>query len=99
MRRSFVLMGCALALALVAQPARAGKHKDEKLGYSINVPKKWAPMPMSSSGDSWVVAKFISPRQYEWSDAKTNSWDWHKPYLDVVIIPHSVAEKGGRQRQ
>ena len=38
---------CAVLLAASAQTARADTHKDEDLGYSVNVPRKWERMPVA----------------------------------------------------
>jgi hypothetical protein len=89
----------ALAFALVAaspRDARAESYKDEKLGFSLNAPSKWNRMPISTD-ERWLVAEWQCQQKFEWSDAKTNSWTYHQPKLDVVIIPYSAAEQKGAE--
>ena len=88
-------LGFAL-LAVAGREARADSYKDEKLGFSFNAPGKWKQMPIATD-EHWVVAEFQCPRQFETSDAKTNSWTYHQPKLDVVIIPNSAAEQKGAE--
>lgn len=77
---------CAVLLAASAQTVRADTHKDEDLGYSVNVPRKWERMPVAVGTDN-LIARFQCNREYEHSDPKTNFWTTHTPRLDVVIIP------------
>lgn len=93
-------LACVAAGGLVASPreAHADAYKDEKLGWSINSPSKWKQMPISTD-ERWLVAEWQHPREFEDSDAKTNSWTRHQPKLDVVVIPNAAAEqKGGEIR-
>ncbi len=82
---------------LLATPstARAEKHKDERLGFSLTYPKKWKKMPVSPDA-RWLVAEFQSPRPYESVNPKTGGWGgYHTPKIQVVIIPKSAAESRG----
>lgn len=84
-----------LALAAGAAVAEAQEFKDPKLGYSIQPPRKWTKRPVAVS-ERFIVAKWESEREYEDRDPK--SWDGqsHKPTLEVVVIPLSLAsQKGG----
>lgn len=89
-----VVAAAAAALAVPASPARAEEHKDERLGYSVQFPKKWNKRPVASD-ERWVVAKFESDREFEASDPKGNFWLRHRPYLDVVVIPLSLEDRKG----
>jgi len=87
--------GALVAAAAVpfAPQARAETFKDEKLGYSFTYPSRWAVVPVDSGGH--LAAKFQSNREYEYNDAKTNFWVWHKPYIEVVVIPFAAKENKG----
>ena len=92
----------ALALAalgfavLAAAPAaaRADPYKDEKKGFSLTVPKKWKTLPVSPD-EHWVAASFQSDREFTVDDAKTSSFERHKPQIDVVVMPKVDLEKKG----
>jgi hypothetical protein len=89
----------AVALALVAtapRDARAENYKDAKLGFSLTTPSKWNRMPISTD-ERWLVAEWQCQQKFEWSDAKTNSWTYHQPKLDVVIIPYTAADQKGAE--
>ena len=73
--------------------ARADAWKDEKLGYSFQVPAKWDSVPVDPGG--FLAAQFRSNREYDCSDAKTNTWATHRPYIEVVVIPFAAREDGG----
>lgn len=92
-RSAVILAAGALALALPFAPARADAFRDEKLGYSFSAPAKWLQVPVEGSGS--LVARFNSKQEYEWSDAKTNSWTRHCPWLQVHVIPFSVKDSHG----
>lgn len=84
----------AVAVCAAPTPARAEEHKDERLGYSVTYPRKWAKRPVSVD-ERWVVAKFECDREFEDSDPKTNFWSRHRPWMDVVIIPTALADRKG----
>lgn len=94
--RTRLFMAAAVLALVGAAPreARADSYKDAKLGYSLTTPSKWNRMPISTD-EKWLVAEWQCQQKYEWSDAKTNSWTYHQPKLDVVIIPNSAAEQKG----
>lgn len=81
---------------IVAAPRRAdaGQYKDDKLGFQLTPPGKWKQLPLAPD-EKWVAASFSCDREYEVSDPKTNSFDRHRPQLDVVILPKSEMEKKG----
>jgi hypothetical protein len=87
----------ALGVGVIAaspRVARAEPYKDEKLGFSINAPTKWKRMPLAPD-EKWVAASFQCERDWEVTDPKTNSYDRHRPQLDVVILPTSETTKKG----
>ena len=97
--RAFALVVIGLSVIVaVPRAARADTYKDEKLGFSLNAPSKWKQMPLSTD-ERWMVAEWQSSREFEDSDAKTNSWTRHKPKLDVIIIPNSAAKQKGAELQ
>ncbi len=81
---------------IVAVPRRAdaGPYKDDKLGFQLTPPGKWKQLPLAPD-EKWVAASFSCDREFEVSDPKTNSFDRHRPQLDVVILPKSETEKKG----
>ncbi len=96
LRGTTLLAWAALSTAVLgtgAPAARADTFKDEKLGYSLNVPARWITAPMDPGG--WLVARFNSNREYEWNDARNNDWTYHKPYIEVVVIPYAVKDSKG----
>jgi hypothetical protein len=96
--RAAVVAVAVLTAVFVPSAAKAESHVDENLGYSVVYPSKWN--PQATSGDSpWLAARFHCNREYEWSDAKTNMWTRHRPWMEVVVIPFDkeagTAAKGG----
>ncbi|HKB15196.1 MAG TPA: hypothetical protein VKF62_03980, partial [Planctomycetota bacterium] len=88
--------GLAVALAaLVAAipPAQSagGIHKDEELGFQIQVPKDWKAVPLAA-GERWMVAKYVSNREYE---TKKEWGPVHTPEMRVVLFPAEVAKDRG----
>lgn len=80
-----------VVVVATAATAYADRYENEDLGFSLNTPKKWKEMPVAHDS-GFLVARFHCDREYEWSDPKTNDWTYHRPYIDVVVIPHSVRE-------
>lgn len=92
-RCAAVAAAAAVLLAAPAQ-ARAEEHKDEKLGYSVVLPKKWVKRPIATN-QRWVVAKFESEREFEDQDKNTGFWSRHRPWMDVVVIPLNLKKNTG----
>ena len=74
-----------IVFAIGAGGARAGVHKDDKLGYRIVVPRGWKQMPVKTS-ERWMVAKFLSSKKYAVKDA--SGWTGtFKPDMRVIVLP------------
>ena len=79
----------AFAVLMVASHTGfADTHKDEKLGFSIDPPKRWRVIPLSDA-ERWIAAKFQSERDF--APRKTLG-AYHRPELMVVVLP---LESGG----
>jgi len=93
-RRALAAMLLLAGLLAAPASARAEEFKDERLGYSINFPRKWERRVVATN-ERWIVAKFECDREYEDSDPKNNFWTLHRPWLDVVIIPLALGDQKG----
>ncbi len=87
--------GFALALAALAAaipPAQSGGlHKDEELGFQIQVPKDWKAVPLAA-GERWMVAKYLSNREYQ----TKKEWGYlHTPEMRVILFPAEVVKDRG----
>ncbi len=83
----FISLALAVALSFCATtaPGFANSHEDKRLGFKIYTPKKWASIPISSD-EGWIVAKYLSPKPYFFTD-KSLGWTYeHKPELAVVAF-------------
>jgi hypothetical protein len=80
-----LLLATALSFCAVAAPSLAGSHEDKRLGYKIYTPKKWTSIPISSD-ESWVVAKFLSPRFNYYTDKNLGYTFEHKPQMEVIAF-------------
>ncbi|MCI0586641.1 MAG: DUF4367 domain-containing protein [Planctomycetes bacterium] len=85
------------ALALAALPAAippaqsGGLHKDEELGFQIQVPKDWKAVPLAA-GERWMVAKYLSNREYQ----TKKEWGYlHTPEMRVILFPAEVVKDRG----
>ncbi len=80
-----LLLATALSFCAVTAPGVANTHEDKRLGYKVYVPKKWTSIPISSD-EGWIVAKYLSPKSYSWTD-KDLGWTYnHKPEMAVVAF-------------
>ena len=59
--------------------AGADVHRDEDLGWTMQVPRGWKRIPLPSE-ERWVVAKYLCDRKYPTKDG----WD-HVPELKVIF--------------
>jgi hypothetical protein len=74
----------ALALAavgLLASPARADLHKDEELGWTLQIPRGWNRIPLPPE-ETWVVAKYLCDRTYPTKDGGEQT-----PEIKVIYFP------------
>jgi hypothetical protein len=79
------LLGSA-ALFAGAPGLRADAFRDEKLGWSFTYPVRWNVIPVDA-GD-WLVARFESNREYEYYDRGSRDGGYHKPSIEVLVIPY-----------
>ena len=83
MRRAAVLLGLGLVL-LGSTPVGAETHKDEKLGYSINVPQGWNAIPIAGQ-EKYIVARWQSDKEYLDGREGVSM----RPEIEVVLFdPH-----------
>ena len=62
------------------------EHRDERLGISIKVPKKWTKIPQATE-ELWVSAVFLADKEQRYSD-KQYGFTWtHRPEMRVVAFP------------
>ncbi len=90
------VLAAVAAAALLGAPtaARADVYKDEKLGFTLNTPKKWKQLPVAGD-EKWIVASFQSDRTFRDDDLKKNTFAEHAPKIDIVIIPNSATKEQG----
>jgi hypothetical protein len=80
-----------LAAALAAPPF--GNHKDDRLGFTMQTPNKWAAIPMAAD-ERWMVAKYLSDKTYFWTDKKGGWTQEHQPDMEVIaFVDAAVKEK------
>lgn len=85
MKFTSLLIATALSICAVAAPVLAGSHEDKRLGFKIYTPKEWNNIPIKAN-ESWVVAKYLSPKNYFYTD-KELGWTYeHKPELAVIAF-------------
>ncbi len=83
MRRAAVLLGVGL-LVVGTAPVCAETHKDEKLGYSINVPQGWNAIPIAGQ-EKYIVARWQSDKEYIDGREGVSM----RPEIEVVLFdPH-----------
>ena len=87
--RLCVVLG-SLAAALPPLQTRSGLHKDEELGFQMEMPKDWKKVPLAAS-EQWVVAKYMADRELV---AKTELVS-HTPEVKVILFPAEVVKDRG----
>ena len=102
MRRHALTCAAALALAATLQAAapavavptlqRGGYHEDPRCGYKIKPPKDWEQIPLKLD-ETWHVAKFLSRREYFWTDPDSGWTRDHKPRLTVIAFVERSADE------
>ena len=80
-----LLLATALSFCAVAAPSAAQYHEDNRLGFKVYTPKKWTSIPISSD-EGWVVAKFLSPKPYFFTDKDLGYTYEHKPNMEVIAF-------------
>ncbi|HET6201552.1 MAG TPA: hypothetical protein VFI25_01980 [Planctomycetota bacterium] len=91
MFQDLAVVVAALAAAFPPAQAGAGLHKDEELGFQMEVPKDWRAVPLAAS-EKWVVAKYISNRELQ---SKKEWWSGHTPEMRVILFPTEVTKERG----
>jgi hypothetical protein len=62
------------------------EHRDERLGISVKVPKKWTKIPQATE-ELWVSAVFLADKDQRYND-KQYGFTWtHRPEMRVVAFP------------
>ena len=75
----------AITVCLGATPQRGGWHEDARCGFKLKPPKDWEQVPLKVD-EGWHVAKYLSKREYFWTD-KDGGWTWtHKPQLTAIAF-------------
>ena len=92
MLRGLISLSCLFSLCLCAGSTAVGQsvHKDSEFGYRISVPKGWTKAPLSHR-EKWIVAKFVSKRQYVGKKEPMG----HRPDLRVILFPKAVTSDRG----
>ncbi len=83
--RAFAVAAAAAAVLSVA--AAADTIRDEKYGYTMQIPPKWKRIPMPSD-EEWIIAKYLSERAFPTKDGWT-----HTPDIRVVYLPPTRKDK------
>lgn len=90
--RLATLVFAILGLVLCAPAARAGDHKDERLGFQIKTPRDWKETPLRKE-ERWVVANYVCDKKDYYTDGDTNYTRTHTPTLRVVAFVHEVINR------
>lgn len=90
--------GAAVGLVAVVasfagpRPAAADLHKDEQLGYTVQVPNGWRQIPIAGE-EKYIVGKFQSDREYV---ERLEGWS-HRPELKVILFDPKAKMTGQTQ--
>lgn len=77
--------------SLATQSRKKGVHEDSVFGYSFKPPKDWTSIPIQSD-ESWLVAKFLSKREYSFTGK--GSWTYsHKPELMAIAFIEDLSDE------
>ncbi|MGH7150335.1 MAG: hypothetical protein ACREIU_06545, partial [Planctomycetota bacterium] len=80
----------AALIAAISPAQSGGLHKDEELGFQMQVPKDWKSVPLAA-GERWMVAKYLSNREY----GMKKDWYVHTPEMRVILFPADVVKERG----
>lgn len=75
------VVGFAVLLCVGGRVARADLHKDEQLGFSLQVPQGWRQIPIAAE-EEFIVARYQSDREYA---DKKEGWTF-RPELKVILF-------------
>lgn len=76
-----VTAACATVACALGGVARADLHKDEQLGFSMQVPQGWRQIPIAAE-EEFIVARYQSDREYA---DKKEGWTF-RPELKVILF-------------
>ena len=79
------------ALLLFTPATQGSLHKDQELGFQINSPKDWKKIPIAQ-GEQWIVAKYVSNRQYDAKKDVKGMIARHTPEMKVILFPASIVK-------
>jgi hypothetical protein len=74
----------AVALFALALSARAD-HKDARLGFTMQTPRGWTPLPMKVD-EKWLVADYQGDKPFFWTDKASGWTNEHRPDMQVVAF-------------
>lgn len=80
---AFRTLACALALFALTALARAD-HKDARLGFTIQTPRGWTPLPMKVD-ERWLVSNYQCDKPYFWTD-KGGWTQEHRPDMQMIAF-------------
>ncbi len=84
----------ATALALVAVPAAANTHKDERFGYQYKPPKGWNSIALQTD-ETWLTSKYVSDKSYFYTDPDLGWTMEHTPeFLCIAFIHENLRKRG-----
>lgn len=80
------------SIAAASPQNKAGYHEDTTFGFKLKPPKDWSNIPVKVD-EGWLVAKFLSKREYHYTEK--GGWTWeHKPELmAIAFIDEGLKEK------
>lgn len=91
--RRFRLVLLALLASVVASSSSSAQlYKDERLGFSLRIPKDYEQVPTKSS-EEYVVAHFVSKKETFLID-KSDGFSWvHRPDIQVIAFLDAVINR------
>jgi len=92
-QRALAILAVFVSVALLTRPATAlGVHKDERLGFQIQIPKGWNEAPLQT-GEQWIVAKYVSRKSEFWTDPSLGYTFEFQPELRVIAFIDELIKK------
>ncbi len=87
-----VVAALAIAAGLGTAPQKGGWHEDSRCGFKIKPPKDWEQVPLKVD-EGWQVAKYLSKREYFWTDKEDGRTRTHKPQMTAIAFVERVEEE------
>jgi hypothetical protein len=82
----------AVALATGARAPGAAVYKDERIGFAINVPAKWSPVPIGT-GEQWIVARWLDEKVDRYVDPDSGWGREHRSSLRVIAFIDEIINR------